>query len=191
MIHALEGTLVSAGDQFAVVRLGSISCRVFISKATRQALPAPGGEVRLATHLYWRESGPELYGFASEAERNLFVSLVAVSGVGPKSAIGILGIGPLNQIVAAVNEGRPDLLTRASGIGRKTAERVVLELKGKLAPAAVGAGGAARMETDLELEDALVGLGYSRRDAKDAIAKIDPKVKGFKERLKAALKKSA
>ena len=168
---------------------GGISLRVFASPHTLSALPAIGTAVTLHTYLNVREDALELYGFLNESELDLFEKLISVSGIGPKSAMGILGVSKADQLVAAINEGRTELITRASGIGRKTAERVILELKGKLA--AVGTQETLNlMESDVELEETLTSLGYSRVQAKSAIAKLDPRVTGFKERLKEALKRT-
>ncbi len=190
MIHRVQGTLLIKRENFMVVETsGGISLRVFASPHTLSALPAIGTAVTLHTYLNVREDALELYGFLNESELDLFEKLISVSGIGPKSAMGILGVSKADQLVAAINEGRTELITRASGIGRKTAERVILELKGKLA--AVGTQETLNlMESDVELEETLTSLGYSRVQAKSAIAKLDPRVTGFKERLKEALKRT-
>src|SRR5258708_18010547 len=112
--------------------------------------------------------------------------LISVSGVGPKSALSILDIAPLSELSAAIKEGRPDLLTRASGIGRKTAERVIVELRTKVQSAKSGLV-IEKMETDADLLDALTGLGYRREEARAALAKVDTKISGTEDRLRAAL----
>ena len=133
--------------------------------------------------------GNVIYGFSSEQELNLFGKLNSVTGIGPKTALGVLTIAKIDQIAAAINQGKADLLTKASGIGRKTAERIILELRGKLKSESseqiVG-----RMESDLDIEEALIGLGYSRQQARNAISKVDAKTASFEDRLKEALKKA-
>ena len=133
--------------------------------------------------------GNVIYGFSSEQELNLFGKLNSVTGIGPKTALGVLTIAKIDQIAAAINQGKADLLTKASGIGRKTAERIILELRGKLklesSEQIVG-----RMESDLDIEEALIGLGYSRQQARNAISKVDAKTASFEDRLKEALKKA-
>ncbi len=189
MFYSIKGVLKGRKTNFAVIELQNMSFRVFLSPSTLAALPEVGTTISLFASLYWREdTGPELYGFMSEGELELFERLKSISGIGPKSALAILSIAKLDQLIAAINEGRTELLTHASGVGKKTAERIVLELKGKLEM-----GGSAQlltlMESDVELEETLLGLGYSRVDARKAIGNIPSEVKGFKERLKAALKK--
>jgi Holliday junction DNA helicase RuvA len=187
MLYHISGTLKAKKENFLVLETsGGISFRVVASPQTLSKIPSTGSSLSLFTYLHVREDALELYGFATEAELNLFEKLISVSGIGPKSAMGILGVSNIDQLIAAINEGRTELITRASGIGKKTAERVVLELKGKLG--AVNTGEMLTlMESDVELEETLVGLGYTRAQAKAAIGKIDSKIIGFKERLKATL----
>ncbi|TSD01441.1 MAG: holliday junction DNA helicase RuvA, partial [Parcubacteria group bacterium Athens0714_26] len=111
----------------------------------------------------------------------------SVNGVGPKTALNIMNIDVFDRLVAAISEGKVELLTKASGIGKKTAERVILELRGKL-----GREGTMElvgiMESDHDIVEALVGLGYTKSQAKSAISKVDEKLKKLEERIKAALK---
>ncbi|MEK7554418.1 MAG: Holliday junction branch migration protein RuvA [Patescibacteria group bacterium] len=188
MIRSVSGKLSRKQPGFAVIDAGPVSFKIFVSSATFERLPQVGAVVRLATYLHVRENALELYGFLHEAELDLFERLNTVSGIGPKSALGIMSIARVEQLIAAINEGRPELLTRASGIGRKTAERAILELKGKLS--ALKTPETLRlMESDLELEETLISLGFSRSDAKSAIEKVDPATAGFPERLREALRK--
>lgn len=187
MIYSLSGKLTAKKEHFAVVLVGGLGMKVYIPAAVASDLPPVGTNVDLFCHLHVREDALDLYGFLTEAELGLFEALISVTGVGPKSALNIMSVTRADQLAAAINEGRTELLTKASGIGRKTAERVVLELKGKLS-----FGSTARtlnlLESDLDLEEALVGLGYSKQQAKAAISRIDPKLKDFNSRLKEALR---
>jgi len=189
MIYSIAGKLVFKKDNFLVLEVGGLSFKIFSPASVLAALPESGATVKIFTYLYFREDSIELYGFLSEKELELFQALNSISGIGPKSALGILGVTKIEQLVAAINEGKTELLTRASGIGKKTAERIILELKGKLsliaAPQVISL-----MESDVELEETLISLGYSRAEAKAAIGKIDPKITSFKDRLKEAFKKA-
>ncbi len=189
MIYSLAGTLAAKKQNFFVVDVGAISFKIFGSPNTLVVLPEIGKDIKIFTYLNVREDALELYGFISERELELFEKLNSVSGIGPKSALGILGISKIEQLIAAINEGRTELLTRASGIGKKTAERVILELKGKLS-AIASPQMLSLMESDLDIEETLISLGYTRVQAKAALAKIDPKITGFKERLKEAIKRA-
>jgi Holliday junction DNA helicase RuvA len=187
MIYSISGKLIAKKEGFIAVEASGVSFKIFIPAMVMQNLPSIGGEIKIFCYLYLRQDGLELYGFLGEQELNLFEKLNSVSGVGPKSALGILSVAKSDQLIAAINEGKVDLLTRASGIGKKTAERIVLELKGKLnieAPEKL----LTLMESDVELEETLISLGYTKQEAKSAISKINPKITGFKERLKEALK---
>ncbi|MEK7195898.1 MAG: Holliday junction branch migration protein RuvA, partial [Patescibacteria group bacterium] len=131
-----------------------------------------------------------LYGFLEEKELKLFEALVSISGVGPKTALGILSLAPVDNLVAAIARGESDLLQRSAGIGRKTAARVVMELKDKVfVEIGTGEETVRLMESDEDVYEALLSLGYSAKQAKAAMDKIDPKLKGVDERLREALQK--
>ncbi len=187
MIQTLSGVLASKRDQSVVIEVGGVGFKVMVAKNVMSKLPAIGEVVKLFTYLHVREDILALFGFLNENELALFEQLNTISGIGPKSALGIMGIASVDQIAAAINEGKTELLTRVSGIGKKTAERVVLELKGKVVMLGSGAY-VEQMESDADLEEALVSLGYSKQQARAAIAKIDPKTEGLSARLKDALR---
>ena len=192
MIYSVAGKLVLKSSNFVVIETDGLGLKLLAGERTIKALPPPAGaandarEVKLFSYLHVRENGMELYGFAHEEELVYFEMLISVSGVGPKSALAILDVAPLNELSAAIKEGRPDLLTRASGIGRKTAERVIVELRTKVQSAKSGLV-IEKMETDADLIEALSGLGYRREDARAALTKVDAKIVGVEARLKAAL----
>ncbi len=188
MIYSLSGKLSAKKNGLIVIEVGGVGFKVVVGKNAMESLPDVGSPVKLFSHLYMREDGLELYGFISEEELSFFEKLISISGIGPKSALNILSIAKLDQLIAAINEGKVDLLTKASGVGKKTAERVVLELRGKLQSVS-SEKIVKQMESDLDIEDALVGLGYARQQAKNAISTIDPKIKNLEDRIKEALKK--
>lgn len=187
MIYSLSGILKAKKQGYAVIEAGGVGYKVYCPLFVLSGLPPTGEAVTLLTHHHVREDSADLYGFLNDQELSLFESLISISGVGPKSGMGIMGVAGVNELVAAINEGRVDLLTKASGVGKKTAERVVLELKGKLTFADTTAT-IGKMESDVDLEETLVSLGYTKAQARASIAKIDPTIKVFNERLKAALK---
>ena len=192
MIYSVSGKLVLKSTNFVVVEAGGLGLKLLTGERTIKDLPAAGGTgaatatVKLFSYMHVRENGMELYGFLSEEELVYFEMLISVSGVGPKSALAILDVAPMSELSAAIKEGRPDLLTRASGIGRKTAERVIVELRSKVQSAKSGLV-IEKMETDADLIEALSSLGYRREEARAALAKVDAKVVGVEARLKAAL----
>ena len=193
MIHSLSGKLVGRREGWIIVEAGGIGFKVFLSGRSAQSLPQNGSEIKIFCALYNRENAPfELFGFLNESELYLFEKLNTVSGIGPKTALSVMSVAPIDQLIAAINSGKTELLTKASGIGKKTAERVVVDLRGKLDGASQEATAQSLnlMESDVELEETLLSLGYSRQQAKASIAKIPAGVTGFKERLKEALKKT-
>jgi Holliday junction DNA helicase RuvA len=173
MITSLHGTLITASPLAAVVEVNGIGYEVNIPVTTAERLPAPGGDVRLHTLVVYREDAQTLYGFASGEERDFFRLLIEkVTGVGPKLALSILSRLSLPLLQSAIAAGDVGMLSKCPGIGRKTAERLVVELKGQLpggsGPAAggpLGTGGADVSDARRDAIKALVTLGYKIADA--------------------------
>jgi len=171
MIAHLRGTLLAKHPNQAIVETHGVGYDVVISVPTFSELPAPGAEVALHIHTHVREDALSLYGFLRVAEKHLFEKLLTVSGIGPKLAITILSGMPADEMVGAIRGGDVVRLTRIPGIGKKTAERMVLELRDKLsAPtgaAEVSMAAASPIEEDVL--SALVNLGYQRAAAEKAL----------------------
>lgn len=187
MIYRISGKLLMVADRFAVVETGGIGFKVLSSARTLAGLGAPMSVVTLFTHLQVREDGMDLFGFPSEEELIFFGLLISVSGVGPKSALSILDVASLEDLSSAIKEGRPDLLSHASGIGKKTAERIIVELKTKV-QASKASAVVQKMDADEDLIEALTSLGYRRDEARVALGKVGVEVQGLNDRLRAALK---
>jgi Holliday junction DNA helicase RuvA len=193
MLYSVTGKVILKSDRFAVIETGGadggLGLKLFMSARTIAALPTAGAPtaVKVFAHLHMREDALELYGFGSEKELMYFEMLISVSGVGPKSALSILDITNMDELAASIKEGRAELLSRASGIGHKTAERIILELRSKVQSAKSGAV-VEKMEGDADLVEALSNLGYRREEARAALGKIDLKITGIEARLKEALK---
>ena len=174
MIAHLRGTLLAKHPNQAIVETHGVGYDVVISVPTFSELPAAGGEVALHIHTHVREDALSLYGFLRLAEKKLFEKLLTVSGIGPKLAITILSGMPVDEMVGAIRGGDVARLTRIPGIGKKTAERMVLELRDKL-PAAAGAAEVSAAHVSPAEEDvisALVNLGYQRAAAEKALRTI-------------------
>lgn len=188
MIHSLTGTLVQQTEATAVVRCGGVGYLVRLGARTLGALPPAGEEVTLYTHLAVKEDAHELYGFLDEHALALFELLITVSGVGPRTALGLIDLDTVPNVMAAILTRRADLLTRASGIGKKTAERIILELQSRMALA--GAEDRAKtMDASREAEEALVTLGYPRVEARRALEAAEVSADATAEALlRAALK---
>ena len=169
-----------------MLEAAGIGFKVYTNQRTLDML-REGASAKLFSHLQVKEDSMDLFGFLAEEELHFFELLISVSGVGPRSALSILQISDLTSLSAAIQEGRPDVLTRASGIGRKTAERIIVELRTKV-QVGKSADIVKKMETDADLAEVLINLGYSREQARAALGKVDEKVVGLEERLKAALR---
>ena len=180
MIAYLKGRIILKNIHSAVVVVNDVGYEVFLSAKNLEALKKNDG-AEFYTHEYLREDSRELYGFASITELNFFRQLLSVSGVGPKMAMNILSVADLEDLRAAVNSGDLTLLTSGSGVGTKTAQKIILELKGKL----VDASGASASD---EVAGALVNLGYSKEQAALAVKNISKDLTKTEDRLRAALK---
>jgi len=188
MIYSLSGDLKSKSGRFVFIGMGGVTFKVMIPATSEDRLPKVGGQITIYTYMHVREGGVDLYGFLSEDELSFFESLVSVSGIGPKSAVSILSVAPVEQLIAAVSGGEVDLLQKSSGVGKKTAQRIILELKDKV----VSVGGEKTvevMQTDTDVYEALINLGYSRKSARDVLTEIDESLSGTADRLRDALKK--
>ena len=199
MIALLKGTLVEKQPTRLIVDVQGVGYDVQVPLSTFYQLPESGGEVMLRIHTHVREETFALYGFLTTLEQQIFERLIAISGIGPKLALAVLSGIESRDLVRAVQLGDTARLTTIPGVGRKTAERITLELKdrlGKLAvPAAAAASGAApaEAETRADLVSALLNLGYHRPFAERAVdaALKAPGDGSFESRLKQALRELA
>ena len=175
VISFLHGKLAEAGPTHVVVDCGGVGYAVFIPLSSYDKLPAKGGDVRLLTHhhVVAHEGTQQLFGFVTPEEREMFLLLIGISGIGPKLAINILSSTSINALRAAIASGDTKSLSALRGIGKKTAERLVVELKDKLgATAPFETKGRAATPEEQKLTDAvlaLVSLGYKQMDAHKAV----------------------
>lgn len=175
MIAAVEGTLVSKGNNTVIVKAGPVSFMLNVPGSTLARLGNPGSSVSLHTHLYVREDVLALYGFSTVQELSLFEQLITVNGIGPKVALALLTTLTAEQITTAIMSGNADLLSQVPGIGKKTAGRIILDLKGKLEKGWEGEIIAPVSQSDSDAVAALTGLGYSIREATQVLANIPVK----------------
>lgn len=176
MIGRLKGTLADKQPPWLLVDVNGVGYEVEAPMSTIFDLPSVGEPVTLYTHLAVREDAQQLFGFMSEAERTLFRTLIKISGVGGKLALAILSGMPTDEFIRVVEEGDAVRLTKLPGVGKKTAERLIIELRGKtdsvIAPA--GKAAAARPASPAaDARDALVALGYKANDAKKMVDAVD------------------
>lgn len=186
MIASIEGRVAARVGDALVVVVGGVGLRVLCPQPTLAATRA-GEMIHLHTHLVVREAELTLVGFASEEELQLFEKLIGVAGVGPKLALGALSAMAPDALRLAIGQEQPDLLARIPGIGKKTAQKIVLELKDKVGPVEVVEGLAALTEADAAVIDALTALGYSIIEAQRAVQALPKDVVDVEERLRRAL----
>jgi Holliday junction DNA helicase RuvA len=172
MIAAIDGTLESLGIDSAIIKVGGISIQVYLSSRTISELGAVGGRVKLHTHLHWKEDTVVLYGFATQGELDLFRMLTSVSGVGPKLGLSMLSNLSPEELASAIMSDNTDLITHIPGVGKKTAGRIMLELKSTLEKGWGGAIGTYPTEDTSKIVAALTNLGYTASDAARAAAAI-------------------
>ncbi|HEY3227606.1 MAG TPA: Holliday junction branch migration protein RuvA [Roseiflexaceae bacterium] len=192
MITSVRGILLFVGVDHAVVETGGVGLMIYAPRNVLGALGEIGGEVRFYTHLHIREDLLALYGFASPDQRHLFETLLGISGIGPKVALSLLSSAPSDELRTTIAGGDTTRLSRIPGIGKKTAERLVLELRGKLelkgVPAPSGAT-PALMALNNELAEMLIGLGFTAAEASAAIATLPADAPPeLEERLRLALR---
>ena len=185
MIACLSGTVRRKDLNAIIVDVSGVGYKVLVT--TETALEAaPSSPIFLWTHLVVRETSLELFGFLDKETLDIFELLITISGIGPKTALSILNVATPSMLRQAVASEDITYLTRVSGIGKKNAEKIVLELKDKLKT--TDADKSVNIRAEGDVLEALISLGYSERDTRDALKKVPKEVEGTSERVKAALK---
>ncbi|MFA5103620.1 MAG: Holliday junction branch migration protein RuvA [Candidatus Margulisiibacteriota bacterium] len=177
MISFVEGILDSIEPSKIAVNVGGVGYGITVTSSVLKNLPPKGQKIRILTYLNVKEDALQLFGFSSKEERGLFLQLLSVSGIGPKGAMNIVSSFELNQLVTAIVKADVDMLTAAQGIGKKTAQRVIVELREKISKAYSldASSGIFDASTDSPmLKDAvsaLMALGYASKEARKAVSK--------------------
>lgn len=191
MYYYIRGEYVASGENFIVVEASGVGYKIHTSQKALAKMPKPGDEVKVFTHFYVREDIQDLYGFPDNDELSMFLTLLSVSGVGPKAALAILSAASPAEVAGAVMTRNVKIITKASGVGPKLAERIILELKNKIK----SFDALPEEYADVEISDnsseavsALVVLGFPEHEAKKAVASVDSSL-GVEDVVKEALKK--
>jgi len=175
MIGRIQGILVSVHPPRLLVDCQGIGYEVDVPMSTLYQLPEVGQKITLLTHFQVREDAQQLFGFATETEREAFRQLIKISGVGSRTALAVLSGMSVNELAQAIALQEAGRLTQVPGIGKKTAERLCLELKGKLAPdLGISTGKPQTLDANSEVLQALLALGYSEKEALLALKQIPP-----------------
>jgi Holliday junction DNA helicase RuvA len=191
MIAFLKGRVIAKRKNYFVIETAGVGYQVFVGP-TIYAEFATTAQIELYLHDHIKEDARDLYGFKSLDELEMFELLLSISGVGPKSALGIMAITDVEELKTSIASGDAAVLTKVSGVGKKTAERIVLELREKIAtinfetPGLAGPSQAATVASD-EI-DALMALGYSLQQAREALRSVDPSLVKSSERIRWALR---
>ena len=188
MITSLEGTIELIAEKFVVLNVGGVGYKVYAGSGVLQKIPQNSGMVKVWTHQHVREDALELYGFLHYGELEFFELLIGISGIGPKGALGVLAVAPIDTLKRAIAAGDSTYLTKVSGIGRKTAEKIILELREKMSGIGTSVE-ALELKHEADALEALVSLGYSRAEAREALSQISPEIMSIEARIKEVLKK--
>jgi holliday junction DNA helicase RuvA len=190
MISYLEGKIKNKGNNYLIILVNGIGYKVFVNGAVLEDASV-GEDKEVYIYQNVKEDALDLYGFKNMEELELFELLLSISGIGPKGALAVLAIAGVSDIKDSISRGDSSLLVKVSGIGKKTAERVVLELRDKVGSLESGiesfGAGAGSFGSD-EI-DALMALGYSMNEARESLRKVSPEILDSGERIREALKK--
>jgi Holliday junction DNA helicase RuvA len=188
MISRLTGTIVHTDLKYIVLDVHGVGYKVAVSPDIFSKLDTKDKELTLWTYLAVREDALDLYGFLSPAELKFFELLITISGIGPKTAMGILNVASIHSIETAIQTGDTTHLTKVSGIGKKVAEKIVLELKDKVIETSTSAEHKEIMKNDADALEALKSLGYSPAEAREALKELPKTITKTNEKIKEALK---
>lgn len=184
MIGFLEGKVLEKHGSKATILVMGVGYRVFLPLSVIDSISI-GTQIKIFTHMAVRENAIDLYGFISAEDRSLFELLLTVSGIGPKTALGVINTASATQIEKAILEQNPAFLTKVGGVSKKISEKIVLELKGKMfATGRELTGG----DEDGDVVEALISLGYSQKQARDTVKDLPHNTKTASEKIKLALK---
>lgn len=184
MISKIEGIVWDIKDKFITVGIGGIGFKVFTTVETKE-IYHKGKEISLNTHLVVKEDALDLYGFTTEEELSFFEMLISISGIGPKTALNVLSVSTIISLKRAISTNDISHLTKVSGIGKKVAEKIVLELKDKVES---GDENDISLRDELDAVEALKALGYSQRESREALKEVEKNITKTGDRIKEALK---
>ena len=187
MIAKLKGAVDFMHENYIIVDVSGVGYKVFVSAYTAGKISG-AGNIEVFTHTYVREDALALYGFLAVEELEMFELLISISGIGPKAAMSILSIADPAMIKSAIVNEDPAILTKVSGVGKKTAQRVIIELKNKVGNISVSAGQKLEMASDSDALEALIAMGYSIAQAREALILVPKEIKDVGERVKTALR---
>ncbi len=187
MIAYLEGIIQSLNEKYLIINVGGVGYKVFVVADTLGSYTV-GNRATLSIYTAVRENSIDLYGFVTIDEMSFFELLLDVSGIGPKSALSIIALASIDTLKRAIATGDTSYLNKVSGIGKKTAEKIVIELRDKMKAHKGEEGSSSTLRGESDIVEALKSLGYSQSEARDTLRQIPPTIEGTNARIKEALK---
>lgn len=187
MIAYLEGKIIYNTEKFLIINTGNVGYKVSATPETITTYPE-GSDAALFIYTAVRENSIDLFGFSNPAELSFFELLLDVSGIGPRSALGIIALAPIDTIKRAIATGDVGYLNKVSGIGKKTAEKIIIELRDKLQNYKEASGTPSALREEGDILEALKSLGYSQNEARDAMKQVPGDLEGTNARIKEALR---
>lgn len=187
MIAYLKGEVIHQEDKFIILNTGNVGYKVSVTSDTILVC-GEGTQIALFIYTAVRENSIDLFGFINKEELSFFELLLDVSGIGPRSALSIIGLAPIETVKSAIATGDVAYLNKVSGIGKKTAEKIIIELRDKLQNYKNVDGASSTLREEGDILEALKSLGYSHNEARDALKQIPPSTEGTNARIKEALK---
>jgi Holliday junction DNA helicase RuvA len=187
MISHLRGTIIDKDIRHCIVEVGGVGYKVSVTEDTLRTLKQ-GESIALFTHLAVREDAQDLYGFLDKESRGLFELLIGISGIGPKTALGVINVASTQTLRRAVSAGDLAYLTKVSGIGRKLAEKIILELREKITVFGTDTEASGDLAGEADVLEALKSLGYSERDSREALKALAGEQLSTGNKVKKALK---
>ena len=187
MIGSSRGKIIAKTEKFLIVETGGVGYKISTSTDILSSTKKLGEEIMLWVHTHVREDAFDLYGFRDRTELEFFEMLITISGIGPKGAMSILGIASIETLKRTITTSDTSYLTKISGIGKKTAEKIVLELRDKITHKIENGKEGGSMQEELDALEALKSLGYSQNEARDALKKVSPDT-NTNTKIKEALK---
>jgi len=188
MIGQLTGVARVREPGLVILDVAGVGYKLAVTHETQNALPKDDSPVTLWTHLAVRENALDLYGFATREELSFFELIITISGIGPKKAIAILSLAPLAVLREAIVKKDASYLTKVAGVGRKNAEKIVLELHDKLGALGATDEESPALQADSDVLEAVRALGYSLQEAREAVKRVPNSVTGINDRIKEALR---
>lgn len=188
MISKLTGEIAHIGPKYIILDVSGVGYKIAVTSETINEIGKTEMKVTLWTYLAVRENALDLYGFLNMPELNFFELLITISGIGPKTALGIMNAAPLQTLEMAIQTGDSSHLTKMNGIGKKVADKIILELKDKVETVTHTPESKKAMKNDSDALEALKSLGYSQNEARDALKEVSKDIEKTSDKIKEALK---